>query len=191
MPGTMTSPNDHDATDTTTDVVRPRVAMPSRDGEEIWAIQVPGSVSLAVTTFNRFGQAVEGRMVVGPNRTGTEFKIKVEDREENQARCVDPDLDPFRNGMLVRVDADQQADPLTKSEDALSTEQLLDIYDLEGKKFEARVQKLGELPLRRLAEVGESMDCSHRQILFVRELIAERYTKGGPQTTLEHGERLS
>jgi hypothetical protein len=191
MPGTMTNPDASDATDTTSEVVRPRVNMPVRDGEEVWAIQVPGSVSLKVTSFNRFGQAVEAQMTVGPNRSGHEFKIKVEDREENQARCVDPELDPFRNGMLVRVDNDQQADPATASEDALTTEALLDIYDLEPDKFEARVRALGELPLRRLADVGESMDCSHRQIGFVRELIAERYSKGGPQGTLEHGERLS
>ena len=190
MPDMLTSPSAHDSTDTAGETVRPR-NLPARDGEEVWAIQVPGAVTLRVTTFNRFGQAVEGQMTVGPNRTGQQFRLKTEDREENQARCMDPEHDPFRNGMLVRVDADQQADENTASTDALTTEQLLEIYDLEGATFETRVRALGELPLRRLAEVGESMDCSHRQITFVRELIAERYTKGGPQHTLEHGERLS
>jgi len=189
MPNTVTRPDAPDATITTDEVVRPQ--MPARAGEEVWAIQVPGAVSLKITTFNRFGQAVEGQMTVGPNRQGTEFRIKVEDREENQARIMDPGHDPFRNGMLVRVDANQQTIPETASPDALTTEDLLDIYDLEGAKFEARVRSLGELPMRRLAEVGESMDCSHRQITFVRELLQERFAKGGPQTTLEHGERLS
>jgi hypothetical protein len=179
------------ATDTTDDIVRPSISTKAREGEEVWAIQVQGSVSLRITTFNRFGQAVEGLMTIGPNRSGYEFKLKTEDREENQARCMSPESDPFRNGMLVRVDNDQQGDPATASSDALTTEQLLDVYDLEGAKFEARVRAMGELPLRRLAEVGESMDCSHRQITFVRDLIAERYTLGGPQTTLEHGEPLS
>lgn len=190
MPGTLTNPSAHDSTDTSGETVLPR-DLPAREGEEVWAIQVPGTVVLRVTTFNRFGQAVEGSMSVGPNRTGTQFRIKTEDREENQARCMEPALDPFLNGMLVRIDSDQQSDPRTKSADAMTTEDLLNVYDLDGDKFEARVQKMGELPLRRLAEVGESMDCSHRQINYVRELIAARYTKGGPQTTLEHGERLS
>jgi len=190
MPDTITNPSAHDATDTSGETVRPR-DLPAREGEEVWAIQVPGAVTLRVTTFNRFGQAVEGAMTVGPNRSGQQFRIKTEDREENQAICMSPEHDPFLNGMLVRVDADQQQDPRTASKDALTTESLLDIFDLEGKAFEAKVRSLGELPLRRLADVGESMDASHRQINFVRELIAERYTKGGPQTTLEHGERLS
>lgn len=177
-----------------TDTSEHRVRLPSgaaQEGEEVWAIQVAGSVSLRVTTNNRFGQAVEGMTRVGPNRKGHSFRIKTVDREENQARCYDPQFDPFLNGMLVRVDADQQQDPATASSDALTTEQLLDIYEITGVKFERKVKGLGEIPLRRLVEVGESMDASHKQITFVRDLIAERYTVGGPQTTLEAGEHLS
>jgi len=158
--------------------------------EEIWAIQVPGSVSLRVTQFNRFGQPVEASLVIGPNREGQQFRIQTVDREENQARCMEPVHDPFLNGMLVRIDADQQQDPSTASTDALSTEQLLEIYDLGKDAFKARVEGLGELPLRRLAEVGESMDCSHLQIALVRDLIAERYSKGGPQATMEAEDHL-
>ena len=153
--------------------------------EEVWAIQVAGSVSLRVTQNNRFGQAMEAIMVMGPDRMGQQFRIKSVDREENQARCMSKEHDPFLNGMLVRIDADQQQDPETASTDALTTEQLLEIYDLDREAFKARVESLGELPLRRLAEVGVSMDCSHLQITFVNDLIAERYSKGGPQTTME------
>jgi hypothetical protein len=153
--------------------------------EEVWAIQVPGSVSLRVTQFNRFGQPVEASMVMGPGRQGQQFRIKTVDREENQARCMTKEHDPFLNGMLVRIDADQQQDPDTASTDALSTEQLLEIFDLDKDAFKARVESLGELPLRRLAEVGESMDASHLQIKLVHDLIEERYSKGGPQATME------
>lgn len=159
--------------------------------EEVWAIQVPGSVSLRVTQNNRFGQPVEANLVMGPNRSGQQFRIQTIDREENQARCMTKSLDPFLNGMLVRIDADQQLDENTASSDALSTEQLLDIYDMKMTDFKVRVEALGELPMRRLAEVGESMDCSHLQITFVRELIAERFARGGPQTTMEFGERMT
>jgi len=159
--------------------------------EEVWGMQVAGAVSLRVTQFNRFGQPVEASLTMGPNRQGQQFRIQKIDREENQARCMSKDHDPFLNGMLVRIDADQQEDPMTASTDALSTEQLLEIYDLDTKKFQARVKGLGELPMRRLAEVGESMDCSHLQITFVRDLIAERYSVGGPQTTMDLGERMS
>lgn len=159
--------------------------------EEVWAIQVPGSVSLRVTQHNRFGQTVEANLVMGPNRQGQHFRIQVVDREENQARCMTRELDPFLNGMLVRTDADQQSVETTVSTDALSTEQLLDIYELSNAAFKKRVEALGELPLRRLAEVGESMDCSHLQITMVRDLIVERYSVGGPQATMDLGERMS
>lgn len=174
-----------------TDYVPPQTK--AREGEEVWAVQVPGAIHLKTTSHNRFGQTVEAEMAIGPNRVGHHFRIKTVDREENQARCYDPKLDPFRNGMLVRIDGDQQADPATASPDALGTEELLDIFDLELEDFKARVQDLGEVTLRRLAEVGEAMDCSHKQITYVRDLIEERYTKGGPQASLtaEQGERLS
>jgi len=167
----------------------PKVKARNAD-EEIWAIQVQGSVSLRVTQFNRFGQPVEASLVIGPNRAGQQFRIQTVDREENQARCMEPAHDPFLNGMLVRIDADQQQDPSTASTDAMSTEQLLEIYDLDKDAFKVRVESLGELPLRRLAEVGESMDCSHLQIALVRDLIAERYSKGGPQATMDAEDHL-
>lgn len=168
----------------------PNVKARGKD-EEVWAIQVAGKVSLRVTQNNRFGQPMDATLVVGPNRAGQQFRISTLDREENQARCMTVDHDPFRNGMLVRIDVDQQSIESTASTDALSTEQLLDVYELDGKAFKDRVEAFGELPLRRLAEVGESMDCSHRQITLVRDLIEERYSKGGPQTTMDAGERMS
>lgn len=168
----------------------PQVKARSAD-EEVWAIQVPGSISLRVTQFNRFGQAIEASLVMGPNRQGQQFRIQTVDREENQARCMSRDQDPFLNGMLIRTDADQQGIAATVSTDALSTEQLLDIFELSTAAFKKRVKELGELPLRRLAEVGESMDCSHLQITFIRDLIGERYAKGGPQSTMDVGERMS
>lgn len=168
----------------------PNVKARSKD-EEVWAIQVAGKVSLRVTQNNRFGQPMDATLAMGPNRQGQQFRISTLDREENQARCMTRDHDPFLNGMLVRIDANQQDTPATASSDALSTEQLLDVYELEPKAFKQRVEAFSELPLRRLAEVGESMDCSHLQITLVRDLIAERYSKGGPQTTMDAGERMS
>lgn len=164
-----------------------------REGEEVWSIQVPGAVHLMVTKNNRHGQAVDARMAIGPNRQGTHFRIKADDRRENQAMCLNPGQDPFRNGMLVRVDGNQQADPETASTDALTTEQLLELFDLDPKDFEARAAAMGEVTLRRMAEVGEAMDVSHKQITYLRELISTRFARGGPQSKLNSadGERLS
>lgn len=193
----MSLPADLDATDVQTTVARAqyvKIGLKAGEGEEIWAIQVPGTVNLRILTPNRFGQMVDGEMSFGPNRQGQQFKLKTIDREENQTRCVDPKLDPFLNGMLTRVDADQQADPNTVSLNALSTEDILNIFDLTHDKFAARIESLGEVVLRRMIEVGLSMDVSHRQIRLLEETVQERFSVGGgPQATLytETGERLS
>lgn len=193
----MPLPTDPDATEvqptqTRTDYIKP--GMKAKEGEEIWAITVPGTVHLRILTPNRFGQMVDSEMSMGPGRAGQQFRLKTIDREENQVRCVEPGLDPFLNGMLVRIDADQQADPSTASKDALSTQDLLDIFDLPNDRFAVRIADLGEVVTRRMIEVGLSMDVSHRQIKMLEEGIQERFSvMGGPQASLYSvkGERLT
>ena len=193
----MPLPSDLDATDVQAPTTRTHYLKPGMkagEGEEIWTIQVPGTVHLRVLIPNRFGQMVDSEMSMGPGRQGHQFKLKTLDREENQSRCADPGLDPFLNGMLVRVDADQQDNPETASKDALSTEDILDIFDLSTEKFAVRIADLGEVVMRRMIEVGMSMDVSHRQIAILEESIQERFTVGGgPQASLydPQGERLS
>jgi hypothetical protein len=177
-----------DQTDTAASRVWPQFVKPGLKagaGEEIWLIEVPGTIHLRVLITNRFGQLVEGELSYGPNRQGQQFKLKTVDREENQSRCMNPALDPFLNGMLTRVDADQQDDPSTASADALTTEGILDAFDLPMTQFTANVEKWGEVVMRRMVEIGISMDVGHKKIALLEEALRDRYTvTGGPQTTL-------
>jgi hypothetical protein len=189
----MTSP----ATDTSVPQARAELVGPdlkAREGEEIWTIQVNGQIFLVVTQQNRHGGLVDADMKLGPNWAGRSFRIKTEDREDNQARCMNPDLDPFLNGMLIRRDADQQANPATASSDALTTEKLIEIFELDLKMFADKVEPLGEVPTRKLIEMGEALDlASLKQMEILKDKVARKYSVGGPQVSLtaDQGERLS
>ena len=159
-------------------------------GEEIWEITVPGTVHLRVTKKDRHGNLAEGEMSIGPNRQGTQFKITTADREDNQQRVYEDYLDPFRNGLLVRVDADQQDEETTASEHALSTDALEAILSTHGQPFQNTVKKLSELNARRLLGLAEALDASAKQVEFLREYISESFTNGSPQPTIANEDNL-
>lgn len=162
------------------------------DGMELWVMQLDSVVCLETTGYNRFGQPTARELKVGPLRRGFEFQIATADREDNQRAILDPGQDPFRNGTFVRKDASQHADPNTASPNALTTEDLIDICDLTQSAFEERVQQLGEVPLRRLAEMAESMDVGYQKVRYVQDYVADRFASGGPQKSLDgEGEKLS
>lgn len=156
-------------------------------GQEVWAIQIPGLVHLRVLAPSRLGVLVEGELSIGPNQVGRQFRIATEDREDNQARVADSAYDPFKNGILIRIDQDQQLDPDTASRQALTTEAILDLFDLPQAAFEAAAAGFGEIPLRRMVDIGTSMDVSHRKIDFVSTLIDERYSVAKSQPSMTSG----
>lgn len=189
----MTSP----ATDTSTPQVRAELVGPelkARDGEEIWTIQVNGQIYLTVSQQGRHGGWVDADLKLGPNWAGRSFRIKTADREDNQARCMDSKLDPFRNGMLIRRDADQQAQADTASPDALTTEDLIAIFEKDLREFADAIEPLGEVPTRKLIEMGEALDlASLKQMEILKDKVTRKYSVGGPQVSLtaDQGERLS
>lgn len=154
---------------------------PRTENEEIWEVQVSGTIYLQVTTHNRYGQPMQSDLALGPNRVGHQFRITTEDRIWNQERVQDAQHDPFTNGMLVRCDADQSQDEDTASEHAVSAADLQQVFELHGKAFENAVQKFNEVVLRRLYDLGDALDATHKQQDYLAELIKERYGKGGPQ----------
>lgn len=163
-----------------------------REGMELWVMQLDSIVCLETTGYNRYGQPTARELKIGPMRRGFEFQISNTDREDNQRNVMDPIHDPFRNGTFVRKDANQQADPNTASADALTTEDLIDICDMQQGPFEERVQQLGEVPLRRLSEMAESMDIGYQKVRYVQDYVADRFASGGPQKSLDgDGEKLS
>lgn len=146
------------------------------EATETWEITTPGRVWLQVTINSRHGRGTELKDVsLGPNRPGQKLKISPADREMNQESCSVPSLDPFRNGLLVRVDADQNEDPATESTNALTAQQTLDVFKLTGPAFLAEVAKLDQIPLRRLRDMAEAVDASMSQVTMLDEVIQDRY----------------
>lgn len=143
---------------------------------ETWELQVPGRIRLDVLKTNRFGNYVEDSIVLGPNRVGYRFQISAEDRRENQRVVVDKSQDPFRNGMLVRFDQDQQGDVETASGDAVTTERALDILDLPEEEFKKVVSTLGEIPVQKIFDLAQSAGVSHSKFVWLKEQVSQRFS---------------
>lgn len=161
---------------------------------ETWEVRVDGTIYLNVLKATRFGAVVEEQLKLGPRRKGHRFEISPDDRRDNQRRIIDPEQDPFRNGMLMRVDGNQQDIPETKSEAVLSSEEELEILDLPEAEFRDRIASLPELPVRNIRSVAEAAGASHSKVTWLDEHIAERFMPGGPQESLvkdDKSERLS
>lgn len=161
---------------------------------ETWEMRVDGTIYLNVLKATRFGAVIETNMKIGPRRKGSRFEISVEDRKDNQRRVTSVEQDPFRNGMLARVDADQQADEETASTAVLSPEDELAILDLPEDEFRARIAALPEVPVRNIRSVAEAAGASHSKVTWLEEHIRERFMPGGPQESLNNddkSERLS
>lgn len=152
-----------------------------KEGEEVWEVTTAGRIWLQQTTYTRTGQPIFKDISVGPNKAGSFLRISTDDRRYNQEQCADTENDMFRNGLLVRVDQPQSADPDTASDEALTTQDLLSIYAKNGKQFEVAVAKLGELPIRRLREMAEAVDATAKQVEHLDEVIFDRYKIGASQ----------
>ncbi len=148
---------------------------------ETWEITTEGRVWFQTTVYNRFGQPQDKDVSLGPKKMGSKIKISQADRERNQEMVQDPSFDSFTNGLLVRVDADQNLTPKTASTDALSVADLLSIYEKKDAAFREAVQALGQVPIRRLREMAEAVDASMSQVAILDEVIEERYRQSASQ----------
>jgi phosphatidate phosphatase APP1 len=171
----------------------PPGVIPSSETEE-WEVRVDSKIVLKVLKATRFGQPIEELLTVGPRARGRRFLITTDDRKDNQRKMGSVDHDPFKNGMLLRVDEDQQAEPETASEAALSDEGYLEILDLDDAAFQTRVTGLSEVPIRNLRDMAEGAGASHTKVAWLDEHMRERFMPGGPQTSIADGgtaERMS
>lgn len=145
---------------------RPLQAPVTREGEEIWATTTGGVVWVPVVD----ARGRENVIRVG-DFAGSELRISTIDREVAQSRVRPVGTDPFRNGMLKRIDADQNLVPETASTQAVSTDELTAIFAKNGNAFRSAVGQLNEHNVRRLNDLAEPMDATASQSAFLRELI--------------------
>jgi hypothetical protein len=146
----------------------------TRPGEEVWETTVEGMTWLQIAD----GRGGVRDVSIG-GTVGQRLRILTEDRVINQEVCINKDQDPFTNGSLVRIDADQNEDPLTSSPDALSIPAMEEMFNQTGPDFLASLQPLGELSLRRMKDMAERVDATASQTRMINEIIQERYPLGG------------
>lgn len=150
---------------------------------ESWEITTEGTVWVWKMD-PREGKYVEQR--VGGRQGGSRrLHISRDDRRFNQEQVVEEmkEHDPFRNGALVLVSA-EQADDIDTTYHLTSEDlgRLLEIKDQD--LFETEVGDIkSELILRRLKEVAETK-ATVAQLEFIRTVIETRYKVGGTQRTV-------
>lgn len=152
----------------------------AREGQEIWETTTEGTVWVSVVDERNRERAVS----VG-GKVGSRLRLTALDREIVQDAILNSGSDPFTNGLLRRVDADQNLDPATSTDQAFSTEQLLVLFSKSGNAFQAAVRRLNEVNVRRMADMAEGVDASASQIAFLEALIEEKFRIHGSTPTYD------
>ena len=135
--------------------------------KEVWKSGVPGIVG--IIKFNRHGEAVRERV-----RPGQVVQLTKEEREFNQEKASSPDLDVFKNGMLVPVklfDTTAQAE-LAENPNLMAESDMEALFKANWKVFDAKVSAItNEIALNRLLAIAESQDATVRQVNTIQDRI--------------------
>lgn len=121
----------------------------ARKGEEIWQCKVVGKYWLSLSDKR-------GRVDSRPFAHNDRLTITTDDRQLIQSQATKDDEDPFLNGTFLRVDKDQQMDQETKSEQALTDEQLMDF--VSGEVDPEKLNGLNDINIRRLKVLASQAD---------------------------------
>lgn len=145
---------------------------------EIWELTLPGRVHVNVT--NHLGREKD----LSAKGKGGRIRISTLDRELAEEQIRVPQINPFRNGMLVQVGGPKLEGDTRK--EAVADEDLLDFFQVKDESgFKELIEEVGEVNLRRLQMMSEdpAVDVSVVQKRALEELIVERYPIGGDTPT--------
>ena len=135
---------------------------------EIWELTIPGRVHVQVT--NHLGRPRD----LSAKGRGARLRLTTLDRELAEERIRNDGNNPFRNGMMVRVD--RPAD----SADALTDEDLRGAFkDCGDEEFRALLEDMTEVNLRRMKALTREAGATVSQNALLDEVIAERFPLGG------------
>lgn len=128
------------------------VDAPKIEGKETWEVQTGGTVYVESLIDPVRGLS----KTLKASGKGARLRISTMDRKLAQERTRDEKHDPFRNGLMLRIDEDQQEDPETASPSAMSDEGLKKLFALKQQaRFRAAIGDLSEISLRRLKALAE------------------------------------
>lgn len=148
-----------------------KTATPSRPDEEIWECTIPGRVSMDVSNDRGGTKHIS---VIG---NGKRLRITTIDRERAEEVIREGQNNPFRNGMLVRIDSNKgEHQP---SPDELTDDELKVMFDLDNDTFETMVPELSEVNIRRLKALAKAVDARQAQVEFLTHYMEEHFAIGG------------
>ena len=145
----------------------------SREGYEVWENVVGGTVWLTV-----LGERNREKQVPLTGQRSRQ-RLSTEDRLIMQDAALDAEQDVFTNGMLRRVDADQNEDERTRSNQVFRDGDLVAAFDFKGREFSDFVHELNLLNAGRMQRLITHVDPSESQ----RQAIADRLAELRPQST--------
>lgn len=162
--------------------------------DEQWETTTPGICWVNVTT-----KGGDIRQVKVGGRKGMKFRISAADRVGlNQDQVMEPQHDPFTNGLLNRLvgttpvyppqqsaygieDLEKEPEP---ADQMISFAELRKLLGKHGNSFRSAVNKLNEVNLRRLAEIGQELPEDEQISVAQQSAIDDRlatFRPGGTQ----------
>lgn len=151
------------------------VGLPVVDSPELEVWKNPGVSHVVLIRFGASGSLIEERVVGGKkvHLTPTERKI-------NEERCVEPEFNPFRNGMLAPVrlvNAEDEAE-FASNPNLMTEEEMRSIVKANPKKFVERLAALtNPILVTRLRDIAYEEDASVNRV----EAISKRLEKLAPK----------
>ena len=147
---------------------------PAKAKNEVWICQIEGRVSLKLVTDLYSGRS---RTITVKGR-GNVLRLTDHQRLLAQEQIEHEEMDPFKNGMLVRKESKAE-----KSSNELADDDLLAMLALDDHDFQETVPALSETNVRRLQELAVQNNATYNQVGFLKEYIAETYRIGGASET--------
>jgi hypothetical protein len=145
---------------------------------EVWELTLPGRVHVAVT--NHLGRERD----LTAKGKGSRLRLSTLDRELAEEQIRVPQINPFRNGMLVQVGGPKLEGDVRK--EAIADDELVEYFGVKDEdSFKELIEEVGEVNLRRLQTMAEdpAIDVTVVQSRAITELIADRYPIGGDTPT--------
>lgn len=147
---------------------------PKVEGKETWEMQTGGTVYVESLI-----DPVRGvTKMLKASGKGGRVRISAMDRKLAQERTRDKKHDPFTNGLMLRVDDDQQEDPDTASPSAMSDAGLTKLFSFKQQaRFRAAIGDLTEVSLRRLKDLAaENEDVTSVQNDIINTRINDEFS---------------
>jgi hypothetical protein len=136
----------------------------AREGEEIWE-----TTTETTSWFRATDDRGRERSVSVGGKVGARLRISTIDREINQDLAMHGG-DPFSNGLLRRVD-----DTSANNADTLTNQQLMVGFSKNGRAFQAFVEKLTELNVRRMRTLANEIDATVAQVAHLDQVIKDKF----------------